>query len=83
MRNVYVQKEERYININLLLHLLMAKENIKTIKTKVEAIEAGIKTLNEYINVGHCMESSNVPYGDYLDYWIKEHYEINLKYHTI
>lgn len=28
--NVYVQKRGRYININLLLYLLMVKENIKT-----------------------------------------------------
>ena len=28
--NVYVQKRGMYININLLLYLLMVKENIKT-----------------------------------------------------
>ena len=33
--------------------------------------------------MGHCIEPSKMSYSDYLDYWMKEHCEINLKYHTI
>ena len=51
-------------------------------KTKSEAIEAGVKAYNEYINVGHCIESSKISYSDYLDYWMKEYFELNYKYST-
>ena len=58
-------------------------KNKSGFRTKSEAIEAGVKAYNEYINVGHCIEPSKMSYSDYLDYWMKEHCEINLKYHTI
>lgn len=51
--------------------------------SKKEAKEAGIKAYNEYMNTGHSFMPSTMSYTDYLDYWMKEHCEINLKYHTI
>ena len=50
-------------------------------KTKAE--KAKIKTYNEYDQTGHSLNPSTISYSDYLDYWLKEHCEINLKYHTI
>lgn len=52
-------------------------------KTKTEAEKAGIIAYNEYEQAGHSFKPSTMSYSDYLDYWIKEHCEINLKYHTI
>mgnify|MGYP002453211105 CR=1 FL=1 len=57
-------------------------KNKSGFKTKSEAIEAGVKAYNEYINVGHCIESSKMSYSDYLDYWMKEYFELNYKYST-
>ena len=48
-------------------------KNKSRFKTKSETIEAGVKAYNEYINVGHCIESSKMSYSDYLDYWMKEY----------
>ena len=52
-------------------------------RTKSEAIDAGVKAYNEFINVGHCIEPSKMSYSDYLDYWMKEYFEINYKYSTL
>lgn len=52
-------------------------------KTKKEAEEAGIIAYNEYLQVGHNFVPSLMSFSDYLDYWLKEYCEINLKYHTI
>ncbi len=52
-------------------------------KTKAEAKKAGMEAYNEYNNTGHSFIPSQMSYSDYLDYWMKEHCEINLKYHTI
>ena len=52
-------------------------------KTKAEAEKAGIKAYNEYNNTGHSFTPQTMSYSDYLDYWLKEHCEVNLKYHTI
>ena len=51
-------------------------------KTKQEAYEASMKAYNEYSNVGHSFKQSTMPFADYLDYWIKEYFEINYKYST-
>lgn len=50
-------------------------------KTKSEAYTAGQKAYEEFINGGISIES-NMLYGDYLDYWMKEYFEINYKYST-
>lgn len=50
-------------------------------KTKNEALVAGYQKYNEYIN-GEIKQESNMSYSDYLDYWMKEYFEINYKYST-
>lgn len=52
-------------------------------KSKPEAYNEGVKAYNEYNNTGHSFTPSTMSYSDYLDYWLKEHCEVNLKYHTI
>lgn len=52
-------------------------------KSKPEAEKEGMKAYNEYNNTGHSFIPAQISYSDYLDYWMKEHCEINLKYHTI
>lgn len=60
------------------------KQKVKSgFKTKSEAYNEGMKAYNEYTNTGHSFTPKTLSYSDYLDYWIKEHCEINLKYHTI
>lgn len=50
-------------------------------KTKNEALVAGMKAYDEYINGGISNES-RMSYADYLNYWMKEYFEINYKYST-
>ena len=50
-------------------------------KTKNEAYTAGQKAYDEFINRVTSIEC-NMLYGDYLDYWMKEYFEINYKYST-
>ena len=52
-------------------------------RTKQEAQEAGIEVYNEYINTGLILKESKLSYADYLDYWMKNYCETNLKYNTI
>ncbi len=52
-------------------------------KTKAEAEEAGIKALNDYINTGIVFNETTISYADYLDFWIENYCEVNLKYNTI
>lgn len=49
--------------------------------TKNEAFIAGQKAYDESIN-GVTTNECNMLYGDYLDYWMKEYFEINYKYST-
>ena len=86
MGNVYVQKRGKVYQYQFAIASIDGKRKYKNksgFRTKSEAIEAGVKAYNEYINVGHCIEPSKMSYCDYLDYWMKEHCEINVKYHTI
>ena len=50
-------------------------------RTKNEAYTAGQKAYDEFIN-GVTTNERNMLYGDYLDYWMKEYFEINYKYST-
>lgn len=62
----------------------MAKESIfqnSGFKTKNVAFIAGQKAYEEYQNVG-CKIEAFMSYGDYLDYWMREYFEINYKYST-
>ena len=86
MGNVYVQKRGKVYQYQFAIASIDGERKYKNksgFRTKSEAIEAGVKAYNEYVNVGHCIEPSKMSYSDYLDYWMKEHCEINLKYHTI
>lgn len=51
--------------------------------TKADALKEGIIAYNKYMQTGHSFSPNTMSYSDYLDYWMKEHCEINLKYHTI
>ena len=50
-------------------------------RTKNEAYTAGQKAYDEFVN-GITNIECNMLYGDYLDYWMKEYFEINYKYST-
>ena len=50
-------------------------------KTKNEAYLAGMRAYKNYIN-GDIKEESQMNYEKYLDYWMKEYFEINFKYST-
>lgn len=51
--------------------------------TRKKAEEAGLKAFNEYNQTGQAFSPTDISYSDYLDYWMKNHCEMNLKYHTI
>lgn len=60
------------------------KQEVKSgFKTKKEAYEEGMKAYNKYNQTGHSFTPKTISYSDYLDYWLKEHCQVNLKYHTI
>ena len=52
-------------------------------KTRSEAEKEGVKAYNEYLQTGRTFKPSEVSYSDYLDYWVKEYCEVNLKYNTV
>lgn len=51
-------------------------------RTKNEAYEYGLKAYNDYIGGEIIPKESQMSYSDYLDYWMKEYFEINYKYST-
>ncbi len=50
--------------------------------TKKEAMQAGTKALAEYNNSGLAFVPSEISFSDYLDFWMKEYCQINLKEDT-
>ena len=50
-------------------------------KTKSEAYLAGQKAYEEFIS-GESTKECNMLYSEYLDYWMREYFEINYKYST-
>ena len=50
-------------------------------RTKNEAFAAGQKAYNEFIT-GESIIECNMLYSEYLDYWMREYFEINYKYST-
>ena len=50
-------------------------------RTKNEAYIAGQKAYDEFINGSSPIEG-NMLYSEYLDYWMREYFEINYKYST-
>lgn len=51
-------------------------------RTKNEAYEYGLKAYNDYIGGEITPKESRMSYSDYLDFWMKEYFEINYKYST-
>ncbi|MBQ6286020.1 MAG: tyrosine-type recombinase/integrase [Bacilli bacterium] len=52
-------------------------------RTKAEAQASGTKAYNDYLNTGLAFKEKEISYSEYLDYWIENHCEMNLKYNTI
>lgn len=52
-------------------------------KTKKDALDAGVKALAEYNNSGSHFQPSEISVSDYLDYWIKNYVELNLRPNTV
>lgn len=52
-------------------------------RTKKEALEAGTKALAEYNNCGLTFTPSEISFSDYLDFWLKEYAQVNLKETTV
>ena len=50
-------------------------------KTKRDAYLAGQKAYDEFIN-GEKVNECEMLYSEYLDYWMKEYFEVNYKYFT-
>ena len=50
-------------------------------KTKRDAYIAGQRAYEEFIN-GENTKECNMLYSEYLDYWMREYFEINYKYST-
>ena len=51
--------------------------------TKKEAMDAGIAMYMKYTQAGTCIIPSEISFSDYLDLWLKECCEPNLKYSTL
>lgn len=86
MVDVTVQKRGEVYQYKFEIASIDGKRKFKNksgFATKSEAKQAGIIAYNEYLNTGHSFKPKTMFYSDYLDYWMKEHCEINLKYHTI
>ena len=52
-------------------------------KTKKEALEKGIKALNEYNNAGQHFEPSDMSVADLLDFYVDNFSKLNNKYNTV
>ena len=52
-------------------------------KTKQDAYVAGMKAFNEYMNTGKKFSPNTCSYADFLDYWMANYCQINLRYNTI
>ena len=52
-------------------------------KTKAEAEKEGLKAYNEFKNFGLSFKEEDITYADYLDYWVENYCNTNLRYNTI
>lgn len=52
-------------------------------RTKAEALEAGIKALNEYNLTGFAFTPSEISFADYLDLWLDTYCKTNHKATTV
>lgn len=52
-------------------------------KSKSEAQKALREALDEFQNSGSVFKASNISVAEYMDFWLKNYVEVNLKYRTI
>ena len=81
MADVTVQKRGEVYQYKFEIASIDGKRKFKNksgFATKSEAKQAGIIAYNEYLNTGHSFKPKTMSYSDYLDYWMKEHCEINI-----
>ena len=51
--------------------------------SKAEALEAGIKAYEEYVNSGKSFKPTELSVSDFCDYWVEHYAEMNLSYRSI
>lgn len=86
MGKINVRKRGKYYEYRVEIAKINNKRKWITksgFNTKNEAYGAGVNSLNEYTTAGVFFKICNMSYSDYLDYWIKNYCEVNLKYNTI
>lgn len=86
MGKINVRKRGKYYEYRVEIAKINDKRKWITqsgFNTKNEAYEAGNSALNEYLSAGIPFKAINMSYSDYLDYWIDNYCETNLKYNTI
>jgi len=84
MKNLNVTKRGNVYQYRFEIEKVNGKRKFITksgFKTKNEAYIEGQKTMNFYLN-GDLLTESQMTYSDYLDYWMREYFEINYKYST-
>ena len=84
MKNLNVTKRGNVYQYRFEVEKVNGKRKFITksgFKTKNEAYIEGQKTMNLYLN-GDLLTESQMTYSDYLDYWMREYFEINYKYST-
>lgn len=84
MKNLNVTKRGNVYQYRFEVEKVNGKRKFITksgFKTKNEAYIEGQKTMNFYLNV-NLLTESQMTYSDYLDYWMREYFEINYKYST-
>jgi len=84
MKNLNVTKRGNVYQYRFEIEKVNGKRKFITksgFKTKNEAYIEGQKTMNFYLN-GNLLTESQMTYSDYLDYWMREYFEINYKYST-
>lgn len=84
MKNLNVTKRENVYQYRFEIEKVNGKRKFITksgFKTKNEAYVEGQKIMNLYLN-GNITKESQMSYSEYLDYWMKEYFEINYKYST-
>ena len=52
-------------------------------KTRAEAHKEGVIAYNNYYNVGKKIQTQDMSYSDFLDYWLDTYSNLNCKYATI
>ena len=85
MGSVSIKKRGKYYQYTFDVAKIDGKRKQKSksgFKTKAEAQKEGTKAYNEYLSTGIEFEEKNISYNDYLDYWLKNYCEVNLKYNT-